>query len=150
MTAGRGISHSEVSTVDASVLHGVQLWVALPDEVRHADPGFDHYAPGPVEGDGWTACVFLGSLLGSDSPVATATPLLGAELVLEPGAALTLDVDPAFEHGVLVDTGAVTVAGRAVGDSQQLADGRFGIVTGDHLPPIPAPELPAVRLRPRG
>ena len=30
--------------------------------------------------------MFLGSLLGDTSPVATATPLLGAELLLEPGA----------------------------------------------------------------
>ena len=31
MTAGRGISHSEVSTPGTETLHGVQLWVALPD-----------------------------------------------------------------------------------------------------------------------
>ena len=31
MTAGRGISHSEVSTPQTTVLHGAQLWVALPD-----------------------------------------------------------------------------------------------------------------------
>jgi hypothetical protein len=43
--------------------------------------------------------------------VETFTPLLGAELILDPGARLTLDVAPAFEHGVLVDTGAVTFAG---------------------------------------
>src|SRR5688572_17921795 len=45
MTAGRGISHSEVSTGATTVLHGAQLWVALPDADRHADPGFEHYAP---------------------------------------------------------------------------------------------------------
>ena len=39
-----------------------------------------------VAGRGWEVRVFLGSLLGSTSPVATATPLLGAEIVLEPGA----------------------------------------------------------------
>ena len=30
-----------------------------------------------------------------------------------------------------------------------LADGRFGIPVDDKLPPIPAPELPNVRLRER-
>jgi len=34
MTAGRGISHSEVSTSGTDVLHGAQLWVALPDSAR--------------------------------------------------------------------------------------------------------------------
>ncbi len=41
--------------------------------------------------------------------------------------------------------------GALVRDSQEVADGRFGIVVGDHLPPIPAPEMPqGVRLRSRG
>jgi quercetin 2,3-dioxygenase len=220
MTAGRGISHSEVSTAATSELHGVQLWVALPDVARHGDPGFAHYVPAPVSGEGWAARVFLGTALGDTSPVWTATPLLGTEIVLDPGIELDVEVDPAFEHGVLVDTGAVTVDGRpveraelaytppgrsslrlrasaatrvvllggppfgesvvmwwnfvgrthdeivayrrewqeqispdgaVVADSQEVADGRFGVVLGDHLPPIPAPDLPrGVRLRSRG
>ena len=44
----------------------------------------------------------------------------------------------------------IAPAGEVVADSQQMADGRFGVVIGDHLPPIPAPELPGVRLKPRG
>ena len=219
MTAGRGISHSEVSTADTRLLHGAQLWVALPDADRHADPGFAHYAPAPVTGGGWAARVFLGSLLGATSPVATYTPLLGAELLLEPGTTLELDVDASFEHGVLVDQGVLAVAGTetkqhdlayvppgsgrlvltaydaparvlvlggppfgepivmwwnfvgrsheeivafrgewqdqitadgsVVADSQRVADGRFGVVAGDHLPPIPAPALPNARLKER-
>lgn len=111
MTAGHGISHSEVSTPQTRSLHGAQLWVALPDGARDLAPGFAHHAPAPVTGAGWEARVFLGSLLGDTSPVATATPLLGTELLLDPGTTLTLDVDPTFEHGVLVDRGAVEVAG---------------------------------------
>lgn len=34
MTAGAGICHSETSTPDTTRLHGVQLWIALPEEVR--------------------------------------------------------------------------------------------------------------------
>ncbi|WP_243056388.1 pirin family protein [Nocardioides sp. SR21] len=111
MTAGRGISHSEVSTAATSTLHGAQLWVALPDAHRHTDPGFTHHAPTPVTGTGWEVRVFLGSLLGDTSPVPTYSPLLGAELLLEPGTALTLDVDATYEHGVLVDSGVVGVDG---------------------------------------
>ena len=51
MTAGRGISHSEVSPPSTSTLHGAQLWVALPDSARHTDPGFAHHAPKPVHGN---------------------------------------------------------------------------------------------------
>ena len=112
MTAGRGISHSEVSTPATEVLHGAQLWVALPDADRDTDPGFTHHAPAPVTGDGWEARVFLGTLLGDTSPVPTFTPLLGAELLLDADCVLDLDVDPTFEHGVLVDTGVVEVGGQ--------------------------------------
>jgi redox-sensitive bicupin YhaK (pirin superfamily) len=111
MTGGHGICHSEVSTEGTTRLHGVQLWVALPDLHRDAPRDFQHHAPVPVRLDGATARVFLGSLAGDTSPVRTFTPLLGAELTLTPGARLDLDVDPVFEHGVLVDIGPVTLGG---------------------------------------
>ncbi|WP_436497300.1 pirin family protein [Actinokineospora sp. HUAS TT18] len=110
MTAGSGIAHSEYS-LPGAVMHGAQLWVALPDADRFAAPGFEHYAPPVVNHDGARVLVFLGTLLGQTSPVATYTPLLGAEITLRPGQELALDVDPAFEHGVLVDTGDITAAG---------------------------------------
>ncbi|MGI5371611.1 pirin family protein [Streptomyces iakyrus] len=111
MTGGYGIAHSEVSTPDTPVLHGVQLWVALPEEHRNAARDFQHHVPRPVRADGAEIKVFLGSLAGSTSPVRTFTPLLGAEIVLEPRATLTLAVDTAFEHGLLVDSGDVRLLG---------------------------------------
>jgi redox-sensitive bicupin YhaK (pirin superfamily) len=111
MTGGHGICHSEVSTDGTTVLHGVQLWVALPDAHRDAPRDFQHHAPVPIELDGAVARVFLGSLCDDISPVRTFTPLLGAELTLAPGARLDLAVDPVFEHGVLVDIGPVTLGG---------------------------------------
>jgi quercetin 2,3-dioxygenase len=122
MTAGAGICHSEVSIAAdrgaAAVLHGVQLWVALPDSGRNTSRGFDHYVPEPISLPGAVARVFLGRLAGSRSPVHTFTPLLGAQLDLEVGARVTLDLDPAFEHGVLCDQGEVAMydVALAVGD----------------------------------
>lgn len=111
MTAGSGIAHSEFSTPETTVLHGVQLWVALPDEHRFAAPAFEHHVPPVLDVDGARVLVFLGSLFGQISPVRTFTPLLGAEVTLRPGQQLDIDVDPTFEHGVLVDTGSVSAAG---------------------------------------
>ncbi|MEU5613356.1 pirin family protein [Streptomyces sparsogenes] len=118
MTGGHGISHSEVSTARTTILHGVQLWVALPEQHRHTARDFRHYVPGPValtgtpagDGSAGEARVFLGSLAGDTSPVPTFSPLLGAELVLEPHATVGLDIDPAFEHGLLLDRGEVRMA----------------------------------------
>jgi redox-sensitive bicupin YhaK (pirin superfamily) len=112
MTGGSGVCHSEVSTPGTTTLHGVQLWVVLPDEHRHTGRDFQHHVPPVLDLDGAEARVFLGTLAGRTSPVGTFTPLLGAELVLAPRARLELEVDPSFEHGVLLDTGSVAVAGR--------------------------------------
>lgn len=109
MTAGYGISHSEVSTPETSVLHGVQLWTALPSHSANHAPLFEHHVPPSVDlGDGRMQ-VFVGSLGDAVSPVITFSPLVGAEIVLEPGAEVTIDVDAPFEHGILLDSGAVRV-----------------------------------------
>jgi len=129
MTAGRGISHSEVSTAATSVLHGAQLWLALPEASRFTEPGFEHYAPPAAAGEGFELRVFLGSLAGSTSPVRTYSPVLGAELLIEAGATVRLALDPAFEHGVLVDSGTPEVNGRRIarGDLAFLPPGEDGI-----------------------
>ena len=118
-TDGAGICHTEVSTQDTTVLHGVQLWIVLPESDRETSGRrFDHHAPEPVTFEGGSALVFIGSLLGSSSSIPTFTPLLGAELRLDPGAAVRLEVDPEFEHGVLVDAGDVTLEGVTVEHAQ--------------------------------
>src|SRR5271154_6479202 len=85
MTAGAGICHSEVSVAPGAVLHGVQLWVALPDAARDTGRGFDHYVPTPISRAGAVIRVFLGTLDGVSSPVPTFSPLLGAQVDLGAG-----------------------------------------------------------------
>ncbi|SDH67177.1 pirin family protein [Pseudonocardia oroxyli] len=115
MIAGRGITHQEISSADTRTLHGVQLWYALPDATRFSENAFAHHVPEPVALPGGTVRVFIGSLLGSTTPVDTRTPeLLGAELVLEPGATATLPARTDFEYAVLAENAEVTVNGTAV------------------------------------
>jgi quercetin 2,3-dioxygenase len=109
MTAGRGIQHSEVSTAATTSLHGAQLWVALPDAHRLIEPFFEHYAPDAVAFETATVRVFLGSLLDSVSPATAFHGIVGAQIDLPPDAVVSLPVDSTFEHGVLLDRGAVTV-----------------------------------------
>lgn len=111
MTAGHGIAHSEVSTPGTAVLHGVQLWLALPDHARDTPRDFAHHVPEPVRADGATVRVLLGTLAGSTSPVRTFSPLVGAEVLVDPGADVVLEVDPVFEHAVLVDRGPLGLDG---------------------------------------
>lgn len=47
MVAGKGIVHSEREAVEITqrerVLHGLQLWMALPEALEETDPEFHHY-----------------------------------------------------------------------------------------------------------
>lgn len=116
MIAGRGITHQEISSTDTSSLHGVQLWYAMPEETRFSENRFEHYEPEEVSLPGMTARVFIGDMFGSRSPVDTRTPdLLGAELIIEPGASVTFRVRRDFEHGVLAESHEVTVNSARVG-----------------------------------
>lgn len=213
MTAGRGISHSEVSTPETTRLHGAQLWVALPSASREVAPFFEHHTPQPAALGPATVRTFVGELAGSGTRATVFSPLVGAEVVVPGGTRVTVPLDASFEHGVLVDAGEVTVAGAAVPlshlaylcpgrdaveveagpgaparllllggeplgeeivmwwnfigrshdeivasradwQSEVIAGadpaGRFGTVAGYDGAPLPAPELPTVRLRPRG
>ncbi|WP_112234435.1 MULTISPECIES: pirin family protein [Kocuria] len=111
MNAGRGITHSEFSTANTSVLHGVQLWYAFPDADRFGEPSLDTHRPEPVTGEGFSARVFIGSLLGTTSPIATRLPLTGAELRIEPRTTVEIDVPPEHEHGALRVDGPLSLDG---------------------------------------
>lgn len=101
MTAGAGVCHSEVSLDSGARLHGVQLWVALPASDRDTGRDFAHHTPMPLALPGATARVFLGELAGGRSPVPTATPLVGAQIDLDAGATLNLEVDDLRARGAL-------------------------------------------------
>jgi redox-sensitive bicupin YhaK (pirin superfamily) len=139
MTAGAGICHSEVSTATTTVLHGVQLWVALPDSDRDTGRDFAHHVPRARSVGGATVRVFLGEVAGERSPVHTFTPLLGAQIDLDPGTDLALDVDRAFEHGVLLDQGSVDVEGTTL----DVADLAFQAAGCDRLAVVNRGEAPA-------
>ena len=121
MTAGRGIAHSEESARGTPpILHGVQLWVALPHQDRMVEPDFAHLPELPVIsggtlGSGGQVTVIMGELAGAVSPARTYTPLLGAEVRLNPGGAVTLPLRPDFEHAALCLSGTVTVDEVALG-----------------------------------
>lgn len=120
MTAGSGIAHSEISTKqDNKVMHGVQLWTALPNEKRNIKPFFEHHANLPTRrAENYTLAVFLGEYQELKSPATAFTPLLGAELELEKD--LTLELNPAFEYGFLPLTGAATIQNQLVEQGQLL------------------------------
>jgi hypothetical protein len=113
MTAGRGIAHAENSPVaHPALLHGVQLWVALPEGDRAVGPGWVHHATLPVEAShGVTTTVILGDLGGARSPGATYSPIVGADAEVSSGSTGVLPLEPDFEYAVLTMSGTLDIEG---------------------------------------
>jgi redox-sensitive bicupin YhaK (pirin superfamily) len=114
MTSGRGIAHAEESPAEHDpTLHGVQLWVALPDASRQVDPAFEHHGELPATGlGGFVITVLTGELAGAASPATTFSPIVGAELSApsRPASCL-LPLRPDYEHALFVVTGQASANG---------------------------------------
>ncbi len=122
MTAGRGIAHAEESPAGHDPeLHGVQLWIALPEVSRRAQPAFEHHAQLPVTRIGELGVtILLGSLAGLRSPATVFSPILGAELTAPGQVCEQVELDPAFEHAVFVTAGTAAVQGKELGPGHLL------------------------------
>ncbi len=112
MTSGDGVSHSEVSVGGQTMMHGLQLWVALPGGSRTGPAAFEHLPDLPrTGGNGWRAMVLVGALGATESPATTYSPIVGAELTIGAGASADVPLRPDFEHAVLAVDGPVRVDG---------------------------------------
>jgi redox-sensitive bicupin YhaK (pirin superfamily) len=116
MTSGAAIAHAEHSPVPhPALLHGVQLWVALPDAARAVAPAWQHAGALPVLDESRArATVIMGSLAGAASPGVAHSPLVGADVAIDPDGDVLLPLEAEFEHAVLVMDGEVTVDGAAL------------------------------------
>jgi redox-sensitive bicupin YhaK (pirin superfamily) len=124
MTAGNGVAHSENSPAGhGPVLHGAQLWVALPESARRCDHSFVLHEPAPISvTPGLLARVFVGRLGSTAAPAQGVTPLLGVELSPESADSRegSVPLDPAYEHLVVPLAGGAEVAGAPVASGQAI------------------------------
>jgi redox-sensitive bicupin YhaK (pirin superfamily) len=97
MIAGQGIAHSERSPdadrAAASTLHGIQTWVALPDDAEEIAPSFHHHPASDIptwEEDGVTITLIAGESHGYVSPVKALSPMLYLDLQFAAGGKFTL------------------------------------------------------------
>jgi len=115
MSSGNGIAHSENSPVDhGPVLHGAQLWVALPESARHGGRSFVLHEEAPIrDSPGLRARVFVGRMGSTVAPAQGVTPLVGADLSPESpqSRAGSVPLDPSYEHLLVPMVGGVRVCG---------------------------------------
>lgn len=121
MTAGYGISHTEVAPDTETKMHAAQLWIALPDDKRNIAPRFDHYPELPVvEQDQIQFTVLVGEFLKTRSPVAVHTELLGVDLTAVQAAQTRLSLNPKFEYGFMALEGTATINGHELNEDNMV------------------------------
>lgn len=131
MTSGHGIAHSEESPPGHPPgMHGLQLWVALPEGARSGEARFEHYPTMPVRTeDGVTITVVVGELGELRSPARVHTPLFGAEVALAAGSETSVPLRTDFEYAAVTLTGTAQVGDTALepGALLYLGSGRDAI-----------------------
>lgn len=113
MTAGKGIAHAETSLHDnAKILHGIQLWIALPDQYRHCDANFSHYDSLPLhKQDDLMITILAGELFNKRAPTHIFSPLIGLDIHALQDTNTTIPLNRDFEYGILVLNGSVNIEG---------------------------------------
>jgi len=138
MTAGKGISHSE--RFDGPLrdhggnIHGIQAWVALPNELEEIDPAFAHHAGDEdlpyYEGGGMKARLIAGTGFGAVAKVKTHSPMVYAHWELTAGARAGVPADHP-ERAIFIAKGEVEVDSHSYIEGQMLvfAPGDTVVVT---------------------
>ncbi len=115
MTAGSGVTHTErAHPDDANVprsLHGLQTWVALPEESEEGTPSFEHAGAAelPTDTIGRSRIhLAVGTGWGMESPVVGASPLVLADVRLDADSPVPISMTHA-EIAVLCVEGDVSV-----------------------------------------
>jgi redox-sensitive bicupin YhaK (pirin superfamily) len=120
MTAGRGIVHSERTDPalerSGQRLHGLQVWMALPEDQQEIEPAFEHFpkqALPMVQQPGVLTTVVIGLYEGKQSPVRVHANTLYLAQQFEAGASARLEAE-IDQAAVYVVSGQVRIDGTVV------------------------------------
>lgn len=125
MTAGSGITHSErfeTLRAQGGRLHGIQAWVALPEDQEEIAPAFANHGPADLptyEADGLWARLIAGQAFGAASRVKTHSPMFYVHWRLDAGARAQLGTEYA-ERAAYVVEGVVEVDGATINAGQMV------------------------------
>ncbi|EED36073.1 pirin family protein [Luminiphilus syltensis NOR5-1B] len=142
MSAGRGVIHSEMPTLDTHGLHGFQLWFNLPaankmDPPRYRDIGGD--ALPAIQGRGFAATLIAGHWringVSGAGPLTELAPLGSlVDLTIEPGSEVTLDTGEDDTALAYLYDGAIVARERIIDAGNVLITGAgsdWSLLTGD-------------------
>lgn len=131
MVAGKGIVHSERERPEVNAvehgLHGLQLWLALPEEYEEVEPAFYHYPSDvlpAVDVNGVAVRVMIGTAYGQTSPTKTYADTLYVEADLKKGQTLVL---PEADERALYLVGGQVEARAAGGNGESTRLEKFNL-----------------------
>nr|WP_294932789.1 pirin family protein [uncultured Flavobacterium sp.] len=114
MTAGRGIVHSERTPEylrhSDKMLHGLQIWVALPKQLEQMEPSFTHIEADDIpnwEDDGVSYKLIAGEAFGKKSPVPVYSPLYFIEIKSTSAQKINIGKDLFGESGLYILEGSI-------------------------------------------
>lgn len=126
LVSGSGAVHEEVLGGDISgehkgVFHMAQLWINVPSALKMKPP--EHHAV-PSEqipeitalGSGSVVRLYAGSLERRTGPAPMPTPVLVAQVILDPGGTVNIPVPTGWNTAFTVVAGTVAVAGSDLGE----------------------------------
>ena len=127
MTAGKGIVHSERTPEylrsSNKMLHGLQIWVALPKELEEMEPSFFHVPENQIpewETDDIAYKLIAGEVLGKKSPVPVYSPLYLLELKSTSRQTVTIGEHLFGESALYILEGSIESEGNVFGPKQIL------------------------------
>jgi redox-sensitive bicupin YhaK (pirin superfamily) len=127
MTSGKGIVHSERTPQylrhSDKMLHGLQIWVALPKELEEMEPSFFHVPENEIpewKQDNIDFKLIAGEILGRKSPVPVYSPLYLLELKSTSSQTVTIGKDLFGESALYILEGSIESEGNTFGPKQIL------------------------------
>ncbi|MES2575965.1 MAG: pirin family protein [Bacteroidota bacterium] len=127
MTAGKGIVHSERTPEylrsSNKMLHGLQIWVALPKELEEMEPSFFHVPENQIpewKTDNIAFKLIAGEILGKKSPVPVYSPLYLLELKSTSRQTVTIGEHLFGESALYILEGSIESEGNIFGPKQIL------------------------------
>ncbi|WP_035672891.1 pirin family protein [Flavobacterium sp. 83] len=127
MTSGKGIVHSERTPEylrsSNKMLHGLQIWVALPKELEEIEPSFFHVPENEIpewKADNITFKLIAGEVLEKKSPVPVYSPLYLLELKSSTRQTVAIGKDLFGESALYILEGSIESEGNNFGPKQIL------------------------------
>lgn len=128
MTSGKGVTHTErtpqnLRTKEKQIIHGYQIWVALPKEMEEVEPRFDYYPAESLpkwETDGLCFSLVAGEAYDRKSPLLGYSHMFMLSVEAKEKSRLQLNDHLKGEVAIVIVEGHITEAAEKINAGQML------------------------------